>query len=76
MKIKRNCIKTGIQRIDSGINGATLEFSMTAYNPEKFITIKGITDHRINLTLYKVDYIMDGDLKDLIEALTSEHQAG
>ena len=34
-----------------------------------------ITDHRINLTLYKVDYIMDGDLKDLIEALTSEHQA-
>ena len=34
-----------------------------------------ITDHRINLTLYKVDYIMDGDLNDLIEALTSEHQA-
>ena len=34
-----------------------------------------ITDHRINLTLYKVDYIMDGDLNELIEALTSEHQA-
>ena len=34
-----------------------------------------ITDHRINLTLYKVDYIMDGDLSELIEALTSEHQA-
>jgi peptide chain release factor 1 len=34
-----------------------------------------ITDHRINLTLYKIDAIMDGDLGDLVAALTSEHQA-
>ena len=34
-----------------------------------------ITDHRINLTLYKIDFIMDGDLNDLIQALTTEHQA-
>jgi len=34
-----------------------------------------ITDHRINLTLYKIDLIMDGDLNGLIEALNSEHQA-
>ena len=34
-----------------------------------------ITDHRINLTLYKIDLIMDGDLNALIEALNSEHQA-
>jgi peptide chain release factor 1 len=34
-----------------------------------------ITDHRINLTLYKIDLIMDGDLNTLIEALNSEHQA-
>ena len=34
-----------------------------------------ITDHRINLTLYKIDFIMDGDLIDLIDALTGEHQA-
>ena len=34
-----------------------------------------ITDHRINLTLYKIDFIMDGDLIDLIVALTAEHQA-
>jgi len=34
-----------------------------------------ITDHRINLTLYKIDLIMDGDLNSLIEALNSEHQA-
>ena len=34
-----------------------------------------ITDHRINLTLYKIDLIMDGDLNVLIDALNSEHQA-
>ena len=34
-----------------------------------------ITDHRINLTLYKIDLIMDGDLNALIEALNPEHQA-
>ena len=34
-----------------------------------------VTDHRINLTLYKIDAIMDGDLDDLIAALTAEHQA-
>jgi peptide chain release factor 1 len=34
-----------------------------------------ITDHRINLTLYKIDAIMDGDLDELVNALTAEHQA-
>ena len=34
-----------------------------------------ITDHRINLTLYKIDFIMDGDLEEMINALSLEHQA-
>jgi peptide chain release factor 1 len=34
-----------------------------------------VTDHRINLTLYKIDAIMDGDLDEVIDALTTEHQA-
>jgi peptide chain release factor 1 len=34
-----------------------------------------VTDHRINLTLYKLEAIMDGDLDDLLTALTAEHQA-
>jgi peptide chain release factor 1 len=34
-----------------------------------------VTDHRINLTLYKIDFIMDGDLAELTDALISEHQA-
>ena len=34
-----------------------------------------VTDHRINLTLYKLDQVMDGDLFELTEALSAEHQA-
>ncbi len=34
-----------------------------------------MTDHRINLTLYKLDFIMDGDLEELTNALSAEHQA-
>nr|WP_294866453.1 peptide chain release factor 1 [uncultured Pseudogulbenkiania sp.] len=34
-----------------------------------------ITDHRINLTLYKLDQVMDGDLFELTDALIAEHQA-
>jgi peptide chain release factor 1 len=34
-----------------------------------------VTDHRINLTLHKIDAILDGDLQELIAGLTAEHQA-
>ncbi len=34
-----------------------------------------MTDHRINLTLYKLDEIIQGDLNQLLEPLNSEHQA-
>jgi len=34
-----------------------------------------VTDHRINLTLYKIADIMDGDLTELTGALVAEHQA-
>ena len=34
-----------------------------------------MTDHRINLTLYKIDAMMDGDITDLLNALAAEHQA-
>jgi peptide chain release factor 1 len=35
-----------------------------------------VTDHRINLTLHKIDAIMDGDLGEIAGALAAEHQAG
>jgi len=34
-----------------------------------------VTDHRINLTLHKIDSIMDGDLGEITAALAAEHQA-
>ncbi len=34
-----------------------------------------LTDHRINLTLYKLDRVMEGDLDDVIDALISDHQS-
>lgn len=34
-----------------------------------------MTDHRINLTLYKLDAVMGGDLDEIIDALTADHQA-
>ncbi len=34
-----------------------------------------VTDHRINLTLHKLDRIMDGDLDEAIDALISEDEA-
>ncbi|MEO3413020.1 peptide chain release factor 1 [Roseovarius sp. CAU 1744] len=34
-----------------------------------------MTDHRINLTLYKLDQVMAGDLDEVIDALTADAQA-
>jgi peptide chain release factor 1 len=34
-----------------------------------------LTDHRINLTLYRLETIVEGDLDPVIEPLIHEHQA-
>ena len=34
-----------------------------------------VSDHRINLTLYKIDRVMQGDFDDFVDALTAEDQA-
>ena len=34
-----------------------------------------VTDHRIKLTLYKIDQIMNGDIQEIIDALTAADQA-
>ena len=34
-----------------------------------------MTDHRIGLTLHKLDFIMNGDLTELIDALTAVDQS-
>ena len=34
-----------------------------------------VTDHRMNLTLYKLDKVMEGDLDEVIDALISDHRS-
>ncbi len=34
-----------------------------------------VTDHRVNLTLHKLDSVMNGDLDEVINALTSDYEA-
>ncbi|QBK31909.1 peptide chain release factor 1 [Roseitalea porphyridii] len=34
-----------------------------------------VTDHRINLTLYKLDRVMEGELDEIVDALIADHQA-
>ena len=34
-----------------------------------------VTDHRINLTLYKLDEVIEGDLDTVVQPLITEHQA-
>ncbi|MBP0618186.1 peptide chain release factor 1 [Jiella mangrovi] len=34
-----------------------------------------VTDHRINLTLYKLDRVIEGEMDELVDALVSDHQA-
>lgn len=36
---------------------------------------KRVTDHRIGLTLYKIDEILDGDMNEIIDALITNHQS-
>ncbi len=34
-----------------------------------------VTDHRLNLTIYKLDQVLQGDLDDLVDALTADKRA-
>jgi peptide chain release factor 1 len=34
-----------------------------------------VTDHRINLTLYKLDRMMEGEIDEVVDALLADHQA-
>ena len=46
------------------------------YNfPQNRVTDHRLTDHRIGLTLYRIEDIMEGDLDELISALTLADQA-
>jgi peptide chain release factor 1 len=65
---KAKAVETDIRRAQVG-SGDRSERIRTYNFPQS-----RVTDHRINLTLYKLDAVMDGDIGDLVQALTSHYQ--
>jgi len=65
---KAKALETDIRRAQVG-SGDRSERIRTYNFPQS-----RVTDHRINLTLYKLDAVMEGDVGDLIESLTSHYQ--
>jgi len=65
---KAKAVETDIRRAQVG-SGDRSERIRTYNFPQG-----RVTDHRINLTLYKLDAVMDGDCGELIQALTSHYQ--
>ena len=67
------------ERLESEVTGMRRSQVGTGMRNERIRTYNfpqgRVTDHRIGLTLYKIDYIMDGDLDELIDALVTAEQA-
>ena len=67
------------ERIDSEVTGMRRSQVGTGMRNERIRTYNfpqgRVTDHRVGLTLYKIDAIMDGSLDELIDALATADQA-
>ena len=67
------------ERLDSAITGLRRSQVGSGMRNERIRTYNfpqgRVTDHRIGLTLYKIDAVMDGDLDELINALAAADQA-
>ena len=67
------------ERLDSQVTGMRRSQVGTGMRNERIRTYNfpqgGVTDHRIGLTLYKIDSVMDGDLDEIIDALATADQA-
>ncbi len=66
---KQDCQVTGLRRSQVG-TGMRNERIRTYNFPQG-----RVTDHRVNLTLYRIDSVMDGDLDEIINALATADQA-
>ena len=66
-------------RLDSQVTGMRRSQVGTGMRNERIRTYNfpqgRVTDHRIGLTLYKLDAVMDGDLDEIIDALATADQA-
>ena len=67
------------ERLSSEITGMRRSQVGTGMRNERIRTYNfpqgRVTDHRIGLTLYKIDQIMDGAIDDIIDALATADQA-
>ena len=67
------------QRVESEVTGLRRSQVGTGMRNERIRTYNfpqgRVTDHRIGLTLYKIDSVMDGDLDEIIDALATADQA-
>ena len=67
------------EKLDSQVTGMRRSQVGTGMRNERIRTYNfpqgRVTDHRIGLTLYKIDQIMDGNIDDIIDALATADQA-
>ena len=67
------------ERLDSAITGLRRSQVGSGMRNERIRTYNfpqgRVTDHRVGLTLYKIDAVMDGDLDEIIDALATADQA-
>ena len=67
------------EKLDSEITGMRRSQVGTGMRNERFRTYNfpqgRVTDHRIGLTLYKIDAVMDGAIDEIIDALATADQA-
>ena len=67
------------ERLDSQVTGMRRSQVGTGMRNERIRTYNfpqgRVTDHRIGLTLYKIDAVMDGDIDEIIDALATADQA-
>jgi peptide chain release factor 1 len=66
------------ERLESEVTGMRRSQVGTGMRNERIRTYNfpqgRVTDHRANLTLYKIDAVMDGELDEIIDALTIQEQ--
>ncbi len=67
------------ERVESEVTGMRRSQVGTGMRNERIRTYNfpqgRVTDHRVNLTLYKIDSVMDGNLDEIINALATADQA-
>ena len=67
------------ERIESEVTGMRRSQVGTGMRNERIRTYNfpqgRVTDHRVGLTLYKIDAVMDGDLDEIIDTLATADQA-